>query len=111
MSTSATTSLWKSSGGWETLHKGLDPFTHCLGDFRVALQVFDGFLQTTVDAILIVEEVGREFFKALKIFFKDLLTYLCIQARRGGFQFFKIEFGFSLGILHSMIVLPSECGR
>ena len=99
----------KGSGGGEALHERLDTLAHGFGYLRVVLEVFDGFLKAAVDAVFVVEKIRGEFFEPFKIFFENLLAKLCIQARRGGLQLFKIEFGFFLRILHSAIVLPRVC--
>lgn len=111
MSLTAAISLSHSSGRWKPLHKSLDALAHSFGYLGVVLEVFDGFLQACVDAVLIVEEVGGEFFKPFEIFLENLLAKLGVEARRGGLQFFEVEFWFFLRILHSVSVPRSECWR
>ncbi len=69
----AATNLYNLSGRGETLHKSFDTLAHGLGNFRVALEVFDSFLQAAVDAVLVIEEVGGKFLEPFEVFFEDLL--------------------------------------
>ena len=77
---------------WKAIKENFDAFAHACARLGILLDVLDSLKQAIIDALGVVEEIGRKLFEAFEIILEYLFADRWIDACRHSFQFLKIKF-------------------